>query len=135
MMISTKGRYALRIMVDLANHRSSLVSVSSIAGRQCISDKYIEQIMTILKRAGFIEATRGAAGGYKLARPPQQYRVGDILRLMEGTLSPVDCLSDMGEGCDRSASCPTIVMWQELKDAISSVVDKYTIADLMQDGE
>lgn len=133
MMISTKGRYALRIMVDLANHRSSLVSVSSIASRQCISDKYIEQIMTVLKRAGYIEAVRGALGGYKLARSPQEYLVGDVLRLMEGTLSPVDCLSDVKDGCEQKNNCPTIHMWKELKAAIAGVVDKYTIADLMQD--
>lgn len=130
-MISTKARYALRIMVDLANHRNELVSVSSIASRQCISDKYIEQIMTILKRAGYITAVRGAQGGYRLASAPSQYRVGDILRLLEGSLSPVDCLSDKNVGCERMDSCPTIKMWKELKAAINGVVDAYTIEDLM----
>ncbi len=132
MKISTKGRYGLRIMLDLAlAPRGEYVSIKSIASRQSISEKYMEQIVTTLNRAGFVKSVRGARGGYMLARDPGDYTVGMILRQMEGSLAPVSCLDTGAEDCERCNRCVTVQVWKQLKDAIDGVVDRITLADLV----
>lgn len=131
MKISTRGRYALRMMLDLAlNAQEQYVTIKSIAQRQEISGKYLEQIITVLSRAGFVKSTRGAQGGYKLAHPADEYTVGMILRLMEGNLAPVACIEDEPNQCSRCEACATLDVWKQLEDAISGVVDHITLADL-----
>ena len=123
MLVSTKGRYALRTMIDLALHGSGEpVKIKDIARRQDISGKYLEQIISILSRAGCVRSVRGNQGGYYLTRPASEYTVGMILRITEGNLAPVDCLAGEDNPCLR--------LWQELDDAIRGVVDQYTIEDL-----
>ncbi len=132
MKISTKGRYALRLMLDLAlQDPGEYVPIKSIAGRQGISNKYLEQIITVLSRAGFVKSTRGSQGGYRLARKPGEYTVGMILRLIEGNLVPVACMEDQPNQCPRSAQCVTLEVWKELNDAINGVVDNITLVDLV----
>lgn len=126
-MISTKGRYALRIMICLAKKRGRVVSVSELAQDTGISAKYAEQIMTILKRAGYVTAMRGSLGGYTLAGSADEYRAGDILRLMESSASPVPCLD--GE-CDADKDCALKSMWSEFYAAGKAVLDRYTVARL-----
>lgn len=133
MKISTKGRYALRLMLDLAvNGTNEWVRIKAIAERQEISDKYLEQIISILNHAGFVKSTRGAQGGYKLARVPEYYTVGMILRLTEGSIAPVACLEDEINICSRQESCATLKLWKKLDDAIKGVVDHITLADLVE---
>lgn len=132
MKISTKGRYALRLMLDLAiNNTGEYITIKSISTRQDISDKYLEQIITQLSKAGFVKSTRGAQGGYRLAKAPEEYTVGSILRLIEGSLSPVACLDDDENVCTRSGQCATLDVWIKLNDAINNVVDNITLADLV----
>lgn len=133
MKISTKGRYALRLMLDLAmNTSEEPVSLKSVAQRQGISDKYLEQIISVLNRAGYVKSIRGAQGGYLLRKTPEEYTVGMILRLTEGSLSPVSCIDEEAEtGCDRQESCVTLILWKKINDAISSVVDHTTLQDLV----
>ncbi len=133
MQISTKGRYAMRLMLDIARYgRGETVKIKDIADRQDISPKYLEQIISELNRSGLVRSTRGPQGGYSLARPPEEYTVGSILRVMEGDLSVVQCVKD-GEGfCDRFETCTTVRLWTKISDAISSVVDNITLADLMR---
>ena len=134
MKISTRGRYAVRVMVDLALHDSGeCVKVKQIADRQELSEKYLEQIIAILNKAGFVKSVRGAQGGYRLTRDPSEYTVGEILRLTEGCLNPVPCLDDgCDEDCGRFDTCETVELWKQLADAISGVVDRVTIADLLE---
>jgi Rrf2 family protein len=132
MKISTKGRYALRLMLDLAlNNTGEYITIKSIAARQEISEKYLEQIISLLNRAGYVKSVRGAQGGYKLAKDPTEYTVGMILRLTEGSLVPVDCLEDGNDECNRCESCVTKEVWQELYEAVSSVVDRITLQSLV----
>ena len=112
MIISTKGRYALRIMIDLANHQKKTVRLKDIAMRQEISEKYMEQIIAVLNKAGYVRSTRGAQGGYQLVKPPKEYTVGMILRLTEGSLAPVECLSENALPCERSGKCATIEVYR-----------------------
>lgn len=131
MKISTKGRYALRLMLDLAlNNTGEYITIKSIAARQDISEKYLEQIISMLNRAGYVKSVRGAGGGYRLAKDPAEYTVGMILRLTEGSLAPVDCLE--GGSCERKDNCVTIEVWEELYEAIRSVVDRITLKDLVE---
>jgi len=131
MKISTRGRYALRMMLDLAmQDPDEYVTIKSIAQRQEISDKYLEQIITFLSRAGYVKSTRGARGGYRLARAPEEYTVGMILRLIEGDLVPVACMGDEPNQCPRCVQCATLDVWERLRDAIAGVVDHITLADL-----
>ncbi|MDD6208304.1 MAG: Rrf2 family transcriptional regulator [Clostridiales bacterium] len=133
MMISTKGRYALRLMLDIALHSSGEpVRIREIASRQMISDKYLEQIVSVLNKAGFLKSIRGPQGGYKLTRDPGEYTVGMILRLTEGSLAPVACLEDEVNQCERQDDCVTLILWKKLDDAIKGVVDHVTLADLME---
>ncbi|HPX03121.1 MAG TPA: RrF2 family transcriptional regulator [Synergistaceae bacterium] len=132
MKISTRGRYALRLMLDLAlNSPDQYVTIKSISERQDISNKYLEQIITALSRAGYVKSIRGAQGGYKLARPAEEYTVGMVLRLIEGSLAPVACMDDTPNKCPRSNDCVTLDIWKKLNDAINDVVDNITLADLV----
>lgn len=132
MKISTKGRYALRLMLDLAlNNTGEYITIKSIAARQEISEKYLEQIITLLSRAKYVKSTRGAQGGYMLAKSPEEYTVGMILRLTEGSLSPVACLDEEVNECTRSAECVTLDIWKDIKEAVNNVVDNITLADLV----
>lgn len=133
MKISTKGRYALRLMLDLAlNNNGEPVRIKDIAMRQEISDKYLEQIISNLNKAGYVKSIRGPQGGYKLAKAPEQYTVGMILRLTEGSLAPVACLEDEVNECTRQEQCVTLQLWQKLDEAIKGVVDHVTLADLVE---
>lgn len=133
MRISTKGRYAVRVMLDLAtNNTGEYIKVKDIAGRQEISEKYLEQIISVLNKAGYVKSTRGAQGGYRIARDPASYTVGMILRLTEGSLNPVSCLDDDINECERCDTCETLEVWKKLAEAINGVVDHVTIADLVE---
>lgn len=133
MKISTKGRYAVRLMLDLALHNTGeYIKVKEIAERQSVSEKYLEQIVGVLNRAGYLVSVRGAQGGYRLARDPKEYTVGMILRLTEGSLAPVACLDTGAVVCERADTCETLEVWKELYDAINQVVDGVTIADLVE---
>ena len=131
MKISTKGRYALRIMIDLAlNMGESPVRVKDIASRQDISEKYLEQIIAMFNKAGYVKSIRGAQGGYLLTKDPKEYTVGMILRLAEGSIAPVACV-DGAEGCDRKEACISAMLWQKMNDAVNEVVDNTTLQDLL----
>ena len=133
MMISTKGRYASRLMLDIAiNGNGEPVSLKDIAKRQEISEKYLEQIITLLSRAKFVKSTRGSQGGYMLSMDPSEYTVGMILRLTEGSLAPVSCLEDEKNECSRSNECVTVDVWKKLNEAINNVVDNITLAELVE---
>ncbi|HBR03573.1 MAG TPA: Rrf2 family transcriptional regulator [Ruminiclostridium sp.] len=132
MKISTRGRYALRMMLDLAIHSDEYITIKSIAERQEVSNKYLEQIITVLSRAGFVKSARGPQGGYKLTRPAGEYTVGMILRLIEGSLVPVACMEDAPNQCSRCNTCVTLDVWKRLDEAISGVVDHITLEDLVQ---
>ena len=133
MMISTRGRYALRILVDLAeNRRESYVTLREIAGRQEISEKYLESIVKDLVRAGILDGLRGKGGGYRLGREPEQIRVLDGLRLTEGTLAPVACLEEGAEPCSRAPGCRTLPLWQGLDRVVTDYLSGFTVRDLMQ---
>lgn len=132
MKISTKGRYALRMMCDMAmNSNGSAIPLKDIAKRQNISVKYLEQIVILLSRAGFVKSIRGAQGGYKLTNPPSYYTVGMILRLTEGGISPVACLDDEVNECPRASECITLYVWEKLYAAICETVDNITIEDII----
>lgn len=133
MKISTKGRYALRMMLEFALHPDEWTKISQVAKRQEISVKYLEQIVNILCKAGYVKSTRGARGGYQLTRDPQEYTVGQILRLTEGNLAPVSCLEDEDNPCIRSSCCATLQVWKQLNTAISDVLDHVTLADLVKE--
>ena len=136
MKISTKGRYALRVMADIALHDDgeSYVSLRDIAGRQGITVKYLEQIIPLLSRAGYLKSARGTAGGYRLTRAPEQYTVGDILRVMESSLAPVACLEEEPNRCPRRESCTTLAFWQGLNETINQYVNSFNLRDLMGGG-
>ncbi|MCI9367612.1 MAG: Rrf2 family transcriptional regulator [Oscillospiraceae bacterium] len=131
MKISTKGRYALRLMADIAQYGGDgPVSLRDAARRQQLSDKYLEQIVTPLARAGLVRSVRGAGGGYLLTRAPEEYTVGEILRPLEGDLAPVECATDR-DFCQRSRECVTVELWQDIHRAVAAVVDGTTLADLI----
>ena len=131
MKISTKGRYALRVMIDLAvNDKGAYVSLKDISNRQEVSLKYLEQIMAMLNKAGYVKSTRGNNGGYRLAKLPEEYKVGDILRKTEGDLAPIACVN--GEECSKRENCKTFKFWQGLDNVINEYVDSKTLADLIK---
>jgi len=133
MLISTKGRYALRVMADLAEHPSEgYITLKEIAKRQEISEKYLESIIKALVRAKLLSGVRGKGGGYKLTRAPDQYTVGAILRLTEDSLAPVACLEQETDSCPRAAECSTLPVWQGLDRVINEYLDGITLADLLQ---
>lgn len=132
MKISTKGRYALRVMIDLAiNSNGKYISLKDIANRQEISNKYLEQIISLLNKAGYLETARGNSGGYKLAKKPNEYVIGDILRATEGDLMPIYCLAEEGE-CKRRKDCKTYSFWKGLDNVINEYVNSKTLEDLMK---
>ncbi|MDD7184711.1 MAG: RrF2 family transcriptional regulator [Oscillospiraceae bacterium] len=132
MKISTKGRYALRLMCDIAmNQNENPIPLKEIAERQNISVKYLEQIVIILSRAGFLKSIRGAQGGYKLVNSPDYYTVGMVLRLTEGSIAPVSCLDDEINNCPRVNECQTLFVWENIYKAICDVVDNITIQDII----
>ncbi len=133
MKISTKGRYALRVLIDMAEQKKSeYIPLKEIAARQGISLKYLESIMTILSKNNFIEALHGKGGGYRLNREPKDYKVGEILRLTEGTLAPVACLECGSKPCENASDCRTLPMWEKLNEMINSYLDNVSIADLIE---
>lgn len=132
MMVSTKGRYALRVMIDLAEHQAEgYIPLKAIARRQDISEKYLESILKSLVQSQFLTGVRGKGGGYRLTRSPEQYTVGSILRLTEGSLAPVACLEQEHVDCPRMADCRTLPMWRKLNTMIQDFFDGITLADLM----
>ena len=133
MIVSTRGRYALRVLIDLAEHsEDERIPLKDIAERQQISQKYIESIMTMLSKNHFVDGVHGKGGGYKLNRAPEDYKVGDILRLTEGTLAPVACLEKGAEPCLKKDACRTIGMWTKLDELIENYLDSVSVADLMK---
>lgn len=133
MKISTKGRYALRMLLDLAEHRQDgFIALKDIAARQQISKKYLEQIVAILNKTDILQTNRGFQGGYKLAREPAQYTIGSILRLTEGSLSPVACLDYGPDSCPRHGFCATLPVWQGLEQVINEYLDSITLEDILQ---
>lgn len=131
MLISTKGRYALRVMLELADHeRGEYVPLNTIAARQEISVKYLESILVVLSKAGVIDGLRGKGGGYRLNRAPRDYTVGEILRLVEGSLAPVACLDCKPNDCHRTVECRTLPLWEKLQALIENYLDSVTLADL-----
>jgi Rrf2 family protein len=133
MKMSTKGRYALRVMIDLAIHDTGeFIPLKNVSSRQEITIKYLEQIIPMLSRAGYLRSSRGKDGGYRLARPPKDYRVGDILRAVEGDLSPVACMEDDPNRCPRRGWCSTLPLWEGLNKVINDYLDGVTLDDLVE---
>lgn len=132
MKISTKGRYALRFMLDLAQHESDgYIALKDVAERQNISKKYLEQIVPLLNKSGVLRTTRGYQGGYMLAKNPDEYTVGDILRITEGSLAPVTCLDDEPNRCEKADSCMTLGIWQGLYKVITDYLDSITLQEII----
>lgn len=135
MKISTRGRYALRVMLDLALHdNGELIPLKDVAERQGITLKYMEQIITLLKKKGYLHSCRGSGGGYRLTKAPKEYTLGDILRTTEGSLAPVACLEKQENQCPRSMACPTLDFWEGLNRTIQEYVDSVTLQDLVDRG-
>lgn len=133
MKISTKGRYALRLMMDLAmNNTGEMVRIKDVAKRQGISEKYLEQIISVLKRAGFVKSLRGSQGGYQLAKEPGEYTVGMILRLTEGSMAVVSCLEDTENQCSHANQCVSLRLWSMIDKAVSDVIDNVTLQDMVE---
>jgi len=134
MMISTKGRYALRVMLDLTeNQKDGYIPLHDIAKRQEISEKYLEAILPALIKNGFLEGLRGKGGGYRLSREPESYTVGSILKLLENGLAPVTCLESEQNKCERAADCKTLPMWGKLYKMIDDYFEGITLVDLCKD--
>ena len=136
MIVSTKGRYALRVMLCLAQRGSDeYIPLKEIAESENISQKYLESIMTILSKAGFLDAVHGKGGGYRLNRASEAYTVGSILRLTEGSLAPVSCTTQGAAACSRSSCCQTLPMWEKLEKMIDEFFEGITLADLLKEGQ
>lgn len=136
MLISSKGRYALRVMLDLAeNSKGGFIPLKDITERQNISKKYLESIMGVLSKAGFVEAMHGKGGGYKLCKNSKEYKVGDILRLTEGTLAPVMCLEEDAKPCENMRTCKTLPLWTGLNKVISEYLDNISLEDILKRNE
>lgn len=132
MKISTKGRYALRLMVDLAEHKEDgFIALKDIAKRQNVSKKYLEQIVPVLNGAGLLMTNRGKRGGYKLSKEPPEYTVGEILRITEGNVAPVSCLEAEVNYCERKDCCPTLFVWEGLYKAVNEYLDSITVQDIL----
>ncbi len=130
--ISTRGRYALRLMIDISLHgENAPVRIKEIARRQGISEKYLEQIVSVLNKADFVRSSRGPQGGYRLVKKPEDYTVGSILTLIEGSLAPVACLEGETNDCQRRLQCPTLRLWERINEAVQGVVNSVTLADLV----
>ena len=136
MLISTRGRYALRVLVDLAEHQSDgYIPLKEVANRQEISEKYLEAILKVLVKHGILIGLRGKSGGYRLSKSPDQFSVYKVLQLMEDSLSPVSCLEDNAAPCARTSECRTLPLWQGLDQVIREYLSQYTISDLMRVGQ
>ena len=136
MMISTKGRYALRVLIDMAEHQTDgYIPLKEIAKRQGISEKYLESIVKLLVKGGVVEGMRGKGGGYRLCKSPDQFTAGYILRLMEGSLAPVSCLDSGRAPCERASECRTLSLWTGLNEVINKYLDQYTLADLLREDD
>ncbi len=136
MKISTKGRYALRFMVDLAEHMAvGFIALKDVADRQNISKKYLEQIVPVLNGAGFLITNRGNKGGYMLAKAPREYTVGDILKIMEGSISPISCLETDSNLCERRTYCQTLFVWEGLNKLINDYLNGITLQDILDKGQ
>ena len=136
MIVSTKGRYALRVMVHFAKRGGEeYIPLKEIAEAEGISQKYLESIMTLLSKGGFVDAVHGKGGGYRLNRKPEEYTVGSILKVTEGDLSAVSCTSQGAAACSRSECCDTLHMWEKLDKLINDFFESYTIADLLTDNQ
>ena len=132
MMVSTRGRYALRMMLDLAEHKEDgYVSLKDVCERQCISKKYLEQIIPVLNRSGMLATTRGYQGGYKLVKEPSEYTLGEILRATEGNMAPVGCLEGEVNLCPRKDACPTLPIWVGLQKTVDDYLNGFTLQDLL----
>ena len=132
MLISTRGRYALRVMIDLAEHQGEgFIPLKAIAQRQGISEKYLESIMKLLVKAKLLNGLRGKGGGYQLTKAPEQYTAGSILRMTEESMAPVSCLESDAEACPRAVECRTLPLWKGLDKVINDYLDNFTLADLM----
>lgn len=132
MLVSTKGRYALRVMLELVERPAGeYAALGTIAADQGISEKYLESIVAVLSKAGLVDALRGKGGGYRLNRPAKDYSVGEILRLTEGSIAPVSCLECSPNRCDRADGCKTLPMWEKLNELICGYLDSVTLADLL----
>lgn len=138
MKLSTKGRYGLRALIDIAlNSEVEPVSISSVGARQAMSKSYLEQLIAKLKRGGFVASVRGVRGGYVLAKPPAEISVGDVLRCLEGDLSPVDCpgITDDGDGCLGSDFCVTKYVWKRINDSVNQAVDEIKLSELIAESK
>ncbi len=133
MMISTKGRYALRVMLDLAEHgKENYVSLKDVAQRQNISMKYLEMIVSVLNKGNMVKSQRGKAGGYQLSKMPSEYTVGEIIKLTEKTLAPVMCLEENADTCQRAGECMTLPLWKKLDSMINGYLNSVTLEDVIQ---
>lgn len=133
MKFSTKGRYALRVIIDLAEHNSGkYIPLTDIAARQEISEKYLESIVSVLSKNNYVDSLRGKGGGYRLNRSPDEYTVGSIIKLIEGSLAPVACLEDNAKPCERASECRTVGMWSGLQKLINDYLEGITIGDLIR---
>ncbi len=137
MKLSTRGRYGLRAMIDMAqSDEKGPIATRTIAERQGISERYLEQLMVPLKRAGLIKSVRGSQGGYTLGKSPQDITAGDIIRVLEGPIAPVECVSETNpEACSRADYCVTRVIWTKVRDSIAEVLDSYTLVDLARESQ
>ena len=131
-MISTRGRYSVRVLLDLAEHRNGgYIPMKEVAARQEISLKYLERIMPLLTQAGLVEGVHGKGGGYRLCREPEDYSIGEILHITEGDMAPVACLDGGANSCPRAGKCQTLPMWEKLDDLINGYLDSVSLADLL----
>lgn len=133
MKISTRGRYALKMMIEFAMSPDTATKINQVAKNQEISEKYLEQIVSLLSKAGFVKSIRGAHGGYILTKPAEEYSVGDILRVTEGSLSPVFCLEEDAAPCYKDKTCVTKRVFKQIEDAVNNVVDNISLEDLLKD--
>lgn len=132
MIVSTRGRYALRVMIDIAEHpNETFIPLKSIAARQEISEKYLESILKVLVQNQMLEGLRGKGGGYRLTKEPKEYTIGSILRLTENSLSPVGCIEDGAASCPKASDCRTVGMWIRLGELVNNYLDSITLADLL----
>ena len=133
MRVSTKGRYALRMLVDLAEHHNDgYIALKDIANRQAVSKKYLEQIVPVLNKTNILQTNRGFLGGYRLAVSPDECTVGEIIRLTEGSLAPLACVDDEAVNCERAQDCSTLFVWQGLKDVVENYLDSITLQDIVE---
>ncbi len=133
MKISTRGRYALRMMLEFAREPEKVTKLCDVAASQHLSEKYLEQIVSPLAKAGFVKSIRGAQGGYLLTRRPEQYSVGEILRATEGSMAPVVCLENGSEPCQMAGRCVSRNVFQKIENAVNRVIDNISLAELLKE--